>query len=78
MNPQNPRRKRGVILTPEGYNKIQAAKHCAEEQENCCSKYTLEELSERSKLAAFTIAKILTRFEGVDKQTLECFLKHLD
>lgn len=75
MNPQNLRRKRGVILTPEGLNKLQTVKRHAEEQENFGSKYTFEELSKRSQLAAFTIAKILAHSEGVDKQTLECFFR---
>lgn len=78
MKPQNLKRQRGVILTPQGLHKLQSAKHDAEELENFGSKYTLEELSDRSLLAPFTVAKILACEEGVDKQTLERFFRTFD
>ncbi len=78
MKPQNLKRQRGVILTPEGLHKLHLAKHYAEELENFGSKYTLEELSDRSLLAPFTVAKILACEEGVDKQTLDRFFRTFD
>lgn len=78
MKPQNLKRQRGVILTPQGLHKLQSAKHDAEELENFGSKYTLEELSDRSLLAPFTVAKILACEEGVDKQTLDRFFRTFD
>ena len=78
MNPQNLKRKRGVILTPQGLSKLQSAKHYAEDLENFGSKYTLEKLSERSRLAPFTVAKILASEQGVDKQTLDRFFRAFD
>ncbi|TBR57157.1 NACHT domain-containing protein [Mastigocladus laminosus UU774] len=73
MNPQKQRRKRGVILTPEGWQKFQKAKMDLELQENYGDRYKLEELSDRAGLNPSTVAKILARQEGVDKQTLEIF-----
>lgn len=78
MKPPNLRRQRGIILTPQGLNKLQSAKHHAEDLKNFGCKYTLEELSERSRLAPFTVAKILAAEEGVDKQTLDRFFKTFD
>lgn len=78
MKSQKLRRQRGVILTPQGFHKLHSAKRHAEDLKNFGSKYTLEELSERSGLAPFTVAKILASEEGVDKQTLERFFKTFD
>uniref|UniRef100_UPI001D14CC90 hypothetical protein n=1 Tax=Fortiea sp. LEGE XX443 TaxID=1828611 RepID=UPI001D14CC90 len=69
------RRKRGVILSLPGIQKLQEARHQAEILENDGAKFTLEELSYRTQLAPFTVAKVLARTEGVDKQTLEYFLR---
>ncbi|MCC5635585.1 NACHT domain-containing protein [Nostoc sp. CHAB 5844] len=69
------RRKRGVILSLPGIQKLQEARHQAEILENEGAKFTLEELSYRTQLAPFTVSKVLTRTEGVDKQTLEYFFR---
>jgi transcriptional regulator with XRE-family HTH domain len=70
MNRHKPKRNRGVILTPEGWQKLQQAKLEGELREKFGSKYTLEEISERAGLTSNTVAKILTNQEGVDKRTL--------
>ncbi|OYD96388.1 hypothetical protein CDG76_06185 [Nostoc sp. 'Peltigera membranacea cyanobiont' 210A] len=70
MNQHKPKRNRGVILTPEGWQKLQQAKLEGEIREKSGSKYTLEEISERAGLTSNTVAKILTNQEGVDKRTL--------
>jgi ribonuclease HI len=44
MNRQKPRRKRGVILTNEGFHKLRTAKCQAESWENSDQRYTLEQL----------------------------------
>ena len=64
------RRKRGVILTPQGWNKLQEAKSEAEFQENSGYRYTLEELSARTDLAVDTLLRVNTCSVAVDKQTL--------
>jgi WD40 repeat protein len=73
MNQNNPRRYRGVILTREGWQKFQKTKLEWEFREKSGSKYTLQEISERTGLATNTVAKILGRQEGVDKRTLVYF-----
>jgi len=71
MNPQNQKRNRGLILTREGWQKLQNAKQEWEfQQENSGSKYTLEELSEHAGITPVTFRKVLNREVGVDKQTL--------
>ncbi len=75
MSLQNLRRKRGVILTAQGWQKLQGAKHDSENQSNFGTRYTLTELSERTGLAPLTVAKVLERVDGVDKRTLEYFFR---
>lgn len=70
MNKRKPKRNRGIILTRKGWQKLQNAKLEWEFQENSGSKYTLAEISERAGLTPNTVAKVLSRQEGVDKQTL--------
>lgn len=64
------KRNRGIILTREGWQKLQNARLESEIQENFGSKYTLEELSECAEITPVTLRKVLTREEGVDKRTL--------
>lgn len=66
------RRKRGVILTVQGLEKLQQAKAKSEFEENAGNRYTLESLSEKTGLAVDTLMKILKCEEKVDKQTLKC------
>jgi AraC-like DNA-binding protein len=70
MKPQNQKRNRGLILTREGWQKLENAKIEWEYQENNGTRYTLEELSERVGITPVTFRKVLTRETGVDKQTL--------
>lgn len=71
---QAPRRKRGVILTPKGLEKLQGAKSDAEFEENRGNRFTLEEMSERTNLSVDTLMKVFACEAGVDKQTLKiCF-----
>jgi transcriptional regulator with XRE-family HTH domain len=74
MNLHRPKRKRGVILTSEGWQKLQEAKLDSEIQENSGKRYTVEELSERTGLDPGTITKVVAREQGVDKATLKTFL----
>ncbi len=53
MNSQKRRRRRGVILTPQGLKKLQAAKSQAESDENDGIRYTLEDLSDRTKPSSY-------------------------
>jgi WD40 repeat protein/predicted DNA-binding transcriptional regulator len=69
------KRKRGVVLTPTGRQKLQEAITAWEEQDNFGEKLTIEELSDRTKLDAGTVAKVLDCEEGVDRRTLERFFQ---
>jgi hypothetical protein len=66
------KRRRGMILSPPGWDKLSFAKTQAEFNENAGDRFTLEELSERMGLSLNTIAKVLGRSEAVDKQSLQC------
>lgn len=74
MNSEQPKRKRGVVLTPTGRQKLQEA-IAVWEEDNLGEKLTIEELSDRTKLDAGTAAKVLDCEEGVDRRTLERFFQ---
>ncbi|MGE5659640.1 MAG: AAA-like domain-containing protein [Actinomycetota bacterium] len=68
------KRRRGVILTLEGLQKLEAAKAQTELEENSGNRYTLEQMSGRTRLAINTVMKIYAREVGVDRNTLKrCF-----
>ncbi|MCW5316100.1 NACHT domain-containing protein [Nostoc sp. KVJ3] len=69
------KRKRGLILTPEGLQKLQSARLTAELNENYGNRYTFEDLSERIGINTATISKVLSREDGVDKRTIELFFQ---
>ncbi|WP_414587721.1 NB-ARC domain-containing protein [Scytonema sp. PCC 10023] len=75
MKPSKNKRKRGIILTPEGLEKLQSAKLASELNENYGNRYTLEDLGERVGINTATIGKVLSREDGVDKRTLELFFQ---
>jgi class 3 adenylate cyclase/transcriptional regulator with XRE-family HTH domain len=73
-NPQ-PKRKRGVVLTLPGWQRLLAAKRHSEIQTNSGNAYTLEELSERTNLSPNTLTRIQRRQLTVDRQSLESYFK---
>ena len=75
MTSGQPRRKRGVVLTATGRQKLQDAIQAWEEQDNCGDKLTIEALSHRTKLDGGTVTKVLGWEEGVDRRTLERFFQ---
>lgn len=67
-------RKRGVILTRKGLQKLEKAQADAASKENSSFRYTLEDLSDRTRLAVNTVMKIYGCEVGVDRNTLKrCF-----
>ena len=75
MNKPKQKRNRGVILTPEGLEKLQEARYEWEYKTNFGERYTYEKISELTNLDINTIKKVLVAKEGVDKRSLErCFL----
>jgi hypothetical protein len=75
MTSGQPKRKRGVVLTPTGRQQLQRAIATWEAQENLGDKLTIEALSALTKLDAGTVAKVLDGEEGVDRRTLERFFQ---
>ena len=73
MSKLKQKRKRGVILTPEGLEKLQQARFESEYKENFGERYTYEKISELTNLDINTIKKILAGKKGVDKRSLERF-----
>ncbi len=72
MVAQKRRRKRGVILTQSGLERLQTAKTNTEYTQNQGQRYTLEGLSELTGIGLDTLSKVLKRETRVDKQTLKC------
>ncbi|WP_414564799.1 MULTISPECIES: NB-ARC domain-containing protein [unclassified Anabaena] len=75
MKQTKQKRKRGLILTPEGLQKLQSAKLSTELNENYGTRFTLEDLSDRIGINTATVSKVLSREEGVDKRTIELFFQ---
>lgn len=74
MIPQQRNRRRGVILTPGGLEKLQQAKTDSEINEKREKRHTLETLGDRARLDPDTVAKVFACEIGVDKKTLKlCF-----
>jgi hypothetical protein len=81
MHPQDSskrRRRRGIILTPSGLQKLLDAKSEAEFEENQGNRYTLEALSERTGLAVDTLTKVFACESKVDKQTLKILYRSFE
>jgi WD40 repeat protein/transcriptional regulator with XRE-family HTH domain len=70
MTKQKNKRIRGLILSRQGWQKLQDAKTDWEFATNQGNKITLEEIAERAGLTTATIRKILTRNEGVDRRSI--------
>jgi transcriptional regulator with XRE-family HTH domain len=65
------KRSRGVILSPQGWQKFQTAKQQVESDETFGKHFTQEDLSDRTGLSLNTLARIFKRELGVDRQSLE-------
>jgi uncharacterized 2Fe-2S/4Fe-4S cluster protein (DUF4445 family) len=75
MTSGQPKRKRGVVLTPTGRQKLQDAIKAREEHDDFGEKLTIGELSNIEELDAGTVSKVLDCEEGVDRRTLERFFQ---
>ncbi|MBI4784579.1 MAG: pentapeptide repeat-containing protein [Oscillatoriophycideae cyanobacterium NC_groundwater_1537_Pr4_S-0.65um_50_18] len=64
-------RVRGVILSPQGWQKFQTAKQQVESDETWGKHFTQEDLSDRIGLSLNTLSRIFKREQGVDRQSLE-------
>ncbi len=68
---QKSQRKRGVILSPVGWQRLQSAQAQTERETNKGQSYTLEDLNEITGLSPHTLTKIRRRKAPVDKRSLE-------
>ncbi len=66
-----PGRERGIVLSPQGWQRFQVAKHQAESDEIWGKHFTQEDLSDRTGLSLNTLYRVLKRELGVDRQSLE-------
>jgi class 3 adenylate cyclase/transcriptional regulator with XRE-family HTH domain len=73
MTNLQPKRRRGVVLTLQGWQRLLEAKRQSEIQENFGNAYTLEDLSERTSLSPNTLTRIQRRQAAVDRQSLESY-----
>ncbi len=71
------KRKRGIILTSQGIQKLRAAITHLENEENFGQKLTIAELGFRTRLTPDTVAKVLNAKQGVDRRTLDSFFRTL-
>jgi transcriptional regulator with XRE-family HTH domain len=72
---QPAKRKRGIILSNRGWQRLQAAEQRSVSQEHFGKPYTLQELSERTGLSPNTLARVRSRKVPVDQQTLENYFR---
>ncbi|MDJ0634816.1 MAG: NB-ARC domain-containing protein [Xenococcaceae cyanobacterium MO_188.B29] len=68
---QKSKRKRGVILSPVGWQRLQEAQEQSAREANNGQPYTLEELNEITGLSSHTLTKVSRRKNPVDKRSLE-------
>lgn len=74
--PRQPaKRKRGIILSTRGWQRLQAAEQRSTNQHNFGKSYTLQELSDRTALSPNTLARVRSRKVAVDQQTLENYFR---
>ncbi|NER80672.1 MAG: hypothetical protein F6K42_14095, partial [Leptolyngbya sp. SIO1D8] len=69
------KRKRGLMLSPEGWQRLQAAQHESEIAHNEGTPYTIEALNELTQLSPNTLSKVRSRENPVDLKTLETYFR---
>lgn len=72
---QGQKRRRGMVLTAQGWHRLQAAELLAAAREVGSSHYTLEQLSERTGLSTKTLTKVRRRQHPVDQPTLVAYFE---
>jgi transcriptional regulator with XRE-family HTH domain len=64
-------RERGIVLSPQGWQRFQVAKQQTESEQSWGKHLTQEDLSDRTGLSLNTLYRVLKRELGVDRQSLE-------
>ncbi|HEY9850958.1 MAG TPA: NB-ARC domain-containing protein [Leptolyngbyaceae cyanobacterium] len=75
---RNLKRKRGVILSPQGWQRLQEAQERSQIKANHRMPYTLEDLSALTGLSVRSLSKVRGCKEAVDRQTLEDYFRAFD
>jgi hypothetical protein len=75
MKSKRTKRKRGVVLSIQGWQKLQAAIAESELRDNYGEKYTVQQLGSQAGLDSATISKVLDREKSVDRRTIERFFR---
>lgn len=71
---QHATRRRGVLLTSRGLQRLQAAISVLEVAQNNGNNFTLEQLSDRIQISTKTLSRLWSLNAGVDQKTLKiCF-----
>jgi WD40 repeat protein len=71
-------RRRGVVLSLTGQRKLEATRRELEKTVNNGDRFTLEQLSERTRIAVSTITRVVDARVGVDKVTLDLVFAAFD
>ncbi|MEO1004499.1 MAG: hypothetical protein AAFW67_01350 [Cyanobacteria bacterium J06638_38] len=72
------RRRRGVILSLPGWQRLREAQEQSELHSNGGRPYTLEELNEITGLSPKTLTKVRTRKTPVDRQSLDEYFNNFN
>jgi hypothetical protein len=67
------KRRRGVLLTPRGLNRLQEAISSWEILKNQGHRLTLDQLSQRTSISTKTLSRLWSANKGVDQKTLIMF-----
>lgn len=67
------KRRRGVILSSQGLQRLQAAEYLSAARDNAGNPYTLEQLSDRTGISTKTLTKVRRRQNPVDQPTLAAY-----
>ncbi|MFB2934460.1 AAA-like domain-containing protein [Aerosakkonemataceae cyanobacterium BLCC-F154] len=71
----SPKRRRGVILSTQGWQRLQAAEYLSAIRKNRGNAYSLEQLSDLTGISAKTLTKVRRRQNPVDQLTLTEYFK---
>ncbi|MDJ0707923.1 MAG: NB-ARC domain-containing protein [Leptolyngbyaceae cyanobacterium MO_188.B28] len=67
------RRRRGVLLSKEGWRRLQEVEEQSAIQQNGCNPYTLEQLNQLTGLSTKTLTRVRRRKTSIDRRTLEAY-----
>ncbi|QXE22405.1 hypothetical protein B6N60_01088 [Richelia sinica FACHB-800] len=69
------KRRRGVILSSQGWQRLQAAEQLSAARDNGGNHYTLEQLSDRTGISTKTLTKVRRRLTPIDSPTLVIYFQ---